>query len=119
MTKKLRVLIVDDSATIRQMLTFTLNSTEDMQVAGTASDGVQALEMAQSLRPDVILMDAVMPRMNGIEATREIMGTAPTPIIMISSSKIVAETDFALKAVSAGALTLLPKPKGLPPSPQV
>src|SRR5687768_17025802 len=114
MTKSLRVLIVDDSPTVRLMLAQSVNSAADMQVAGAASNGVEAVELAKVLQPDVILMDAVMPQMNGLEATREIMCEAPTRIIMVSASQIAGEASFALEAIRAGALTVIPKPIGFP-----
>src|SRR5689334_23852633 len=73
MSSPLHVLIADDSPTIRQMLTSVINATPDMRVIGEATSGAQAVKLARTLQPNVILMDLVMPEMDGLEATREIM----------------------------------------------
>lgn len=112
MAKTVRVLIVDDSPTARQMLAGLINSTSDMRVVGEAVDGRQAVDKVQELQPDVILMDLVMPNMDGLESTREIMALAPTPIVVVSASLEQWETDIAFQAISAGALTLRRKPVG-------
>lgn len=112
MTKILRILIADDSSTTRLMLSQILMQQSDMNVVGTAVDGVQAVEMAEQLRPDLILMDMTMPRMDGLTATREIMHYTPTPIVVISASIEGKETDFAFEAMNAGALSVLKKPVG-------
>lgn len=110
MAAKLKVLVVDDSQTIRAMMFHLITLSGDMTVVGQAEDGRQALEMTRQLGPDVILMDVVMPLMDGLEATRQIMQSCPTPIVMISASVAENETDIAFKAIKAGALTLLRKP---------
>jgi two-component system chemotaxis response regulator CheB len=112
MTKTLKVLLVDDSPTARHMLTQVIESVPDLKVIGQAVDGEQAVKLTRDLRPDVILMDIVMPRMDGLEATREIMHAAPTPIVLISASLDSRETDIAFQALSAGALTVQQKPVG-------
>lgn len=111
--KKLNVLVVDDTHTTRLLLAHAINNEPDMQVVGEASDGVQAVKLARQLTPDVILMDIVMPKMDGLQATREIMHTTPCPIVLISASFEPQETDIAFQAIKAGALTLLQKPTGL------
>ncbi len=112
MAKTVRVLIVDDSPTARQMLTGLINNSPDMRVIGEAVNGRQAVALAQELQPDVILMDLVMPEMDGLESTREIMALAPTPIVVVSASLEQWEADIAFQAISAGALTLRRKPVG-------
>lgn len=107
-----RVLIVDDSPTARQLLTQMLGGDADIHVVGSAKDGAEAVEMTEQLRPDVITMDIRMPRMDGFEATKEIMIRVPTPILIVSASPSVGEVDTAMRALRAGALTLLAKPPG-------
>lgn len=92
---------------------YIIQSQGDMQVVGEAHDGRQAVEMTRSQRPNVILMDIVMPNMDGLEATRIIMAQTPTPIVMVSAALAGQETDMAFRAIKQGALTLLPKPVGL------
>src|SRR4029079_1568644 len=107
---KLKVLVVEDSRTVRHLMVHLINQTPDMQVIGEATDGGEALDMTAKLAPDVILMDVVMPRMDGLEATRQIMQTRPTPIVLISATLGTSETEIAFKAIKAGALTVLHKP---------
>lgn len=112
MGARLKVLVVDDSPTLRQLMAYWINAEPDMQVVGEASNGRQAVRMARELHPDVILMDIVMPEMDGLEATREIMHVAPTPIVMISASLESRETEVAFQAIRLGALSVLKKPVG-------
>lgn len=108
----LRVLIVDDTDTYRTLLRHIINATPDMRVIGEAHDGQQAVDMVSSLQPDIILMDITMPKMNGMDATQEIMFKRPTPIVMISASVEGRENEVAFQAMKLGALTLLSKPVG-------
>lgn len=106
----LRVLIVDDSAVDRRLLTHILDGDPQISVVGEAVNGAQAVEMALRLRPDVITMDIQMPVMDGFDATARIMEESPTPIVIVGSS--VEGPDRAFRALNAGALTLIPKPPG-------
>ena len=108
----LRILIADDSPTARLTLKYIITLADDLRVVGEAHDGPQSVEMAAELRPDVILMDIVMPGMDGLEATREIMHHSPTPIVVVSATVEGRETEIAFQAIKAGALTVLPKPPG-------
>jgi two-component system chemotaxis response regulator CheB len=110
--KKIRVLIVDDSAMMRMMLERIFSDDPDFEVAGTAGNGMEALEAVQRLAPDVITMDIQMPLMDGLEATRRIMETRPTPIIILSGNLDAEEVASSFFAMEAGALTALPKPRG-------
>ena len=106
----LRVLVVDDSAVFRRLLTHVIDSDKDLTVVGQAADGVEALELANRLRPDVITMDMHMPRMNGLEATRRIMQEAPRPIVIISASVDPRDVADSFQSIDAGAVALLAKP---------
>jgi two-component system, chemotaxis family, protein-glutamate methylesterase/glutaminase len=106
----IRTLIVDDSATIRLFLKGLLDREPDIEVVGMAVNGKEGVEKACSLRPDIITMDLVMPDMDGVEATSQIMGTAPTPIIVITAHANTADLTPVFEAIKAGALEVLPKP---------
>jgi two-component system chemotaxis response regulator CheB len=109
----IRVLVVDDSPLIRQILVTMLQSDVALEVVGEASDGVEASRMAARLRPDVITMDIRMPRLDGLGAIKQIMRVVPTPIVVVTSSVYDSDLDIAFRAVEAGALTVVEKPKGL------
>jgi len=107
--KRIKVLVVDDSLTIRNLVSNTLKDEADIEVLGEAKDGKEAVIKARILMPDVILMDIIMPNMDGLQATLYIMQTAPTAIILHSSSK---ETEVRYKiwdAIAAGALDTINK----------
>jgi len=108
-----RVLMVDDSPLVSNILAAMLEDVPDIQVAGQATDGQEAIRMAMRLRPDVITMDIRMPRMDGLEAIRHIMRVHPTPIVVVSSSVYASDYNTAFNAIEAGALTVIEKPKGL------
>jgi two-component system, chemotaxis family, protein-glutamate methylesterase/glutaminase len=107
--KKFRVLIVDDSAFMRKVLETIFNADDQLQVAGHAKDGREAVAMAESMKPDVITMDINMPHMDGLQATAQIMTTNPKPIVIVSSeSKDGAAST--LKALELGAIEFVAKP---------
>src|SRR5437660_7319199 len=108
----IRVLVVDDSPTARSLLVEILRSDPEIQVVGEAKDGLEAVEMTQRLRPQVITMDVRMPRMDGFTATKEIMTTVPTPIVIVTGSTMAHEVETAMHALRAGALAVLRKPRG-------
>lgn len=108
----IRVMIVDDSITARRLLRHIIDAAPDMEVIAELADGKEAVAQVAKLRPDLILMDIVMPAMDGMEATGEIMRILPTPIVMISGAIQGKETEMAFQAIKRGALTLLPKPGG-------
>ena len=108
--RKIGVVVVDDSPTVREFLVLLLNSDPEIQVVGIAGNGKQALEIVNRTKPDIITMDANMPGMNGFETTREIMQTQPTPIIMVSGAHDGEEVGAVFKAREAGALILIARP---------
>ena len=108
----IRVLVAEDSATARALLVQILSSDPEIQVIGEAVDGIQAVEMTQRLHPDLVTMDIHMPRLDGLAATREIMITAPTPIIIITGSTRAGEVQSSLDTLRIGALDVLVKPCG-------
>jgi two-component system chemotaxis response regulator CheB len=109
----IRVLIVEDSPVVQDFLRHLLSTDPEIQVIGTASDGEAALDAVQRQKPDVITMDIHMPGMNGWEATRKIMETQPTPVVIVSSSVVADEVTTTFRAIEAGALAAVPRPQGL------
>lgn len=110
--RPLRVLIAEDSLVTLKLLTHIINAAPDMKIIGEAMNGRQAIRLAQELRPDIILMDMIMPELTGVEAIQEIMSVQPVPIVAVSAQLSETENDLALQAIRAGALTALPKPPG-------
>jgi two-component system chemotaxis response regulator CheB len=115
MTAKIRVLIAEDSATMRDTLTVLLGEDPGIEVVGVAVDGVEAVEMARNLRPDVVTMDVVMPRLDGVGAIAAIMAEAPCRIILVSSAVDDHQVDLSFEAVLAGALEVIGKPRSTKP----
>jgi two-component system, chemotaxis family, protein-glutamate methylesterase/glutaminase len=113
----IRVLVAEDSPTVRALLVAILSADADIRVVGEARNGVEAVELALRLRPDLITMDVNMPIMDGLRATREIMVHAPTPIVIVSSRADRAEMQISLDALAAGALMVMPTPDN-PRSPE-
>lgn len=109
--KKIRVLVVDDSAFMRMVLKDIIDNTPDMEVVGFGRDGLEAVEQAIKLKPDVITLDVEMPKLNGLEALKLIMNKQPTRVIMVSS---LTEEGAAItmEALSMGACDFVTKPSG-------
>jgi two-component system chemotaxis response regulator CheB len=109
----IKVLIADDSKVVTQLLCNILGTQTDIEVVACAEDGDQAVELTKRLKPDLITMDVLMPKMDGIEATRVIMEQCPTPIIIISSLANDDHANVTFNALEAGALSLIEKPCAL------
>ena len=110
MSKKIKVLIIDDSALIRQLLQEILGRDPAIEVVGTASDPLIAREKIKQLNPDVLTLDIEMPKMDGITFLKNLMRLRPMPVIMISTLT-EAGADVTLEALEIGAIDFVPKPK--------
>ncbi|HQO29038.1 MAG TPA: chemotaxis response regulator protein-glutamate methylesterase [Accumulibacter sp.] len=108
--RKIKVLIVDDSALVRQVVTLALAKVHDIEVVGTASDPLFAIDKMRNDWPDVIVLDLEMPRMDGISFLRKVMTQRPTPVI-VCSSLTEKGSDALMQALSAGAVSVITKPK--------
>jgi two-component system chemotaxis response regulator CheB len=108
--KKIRVLIVDDSATVRQTLAAILEEDAEIEVMGTAGDPFAAAQRIRKEVPDVIMLDVEMPRMDGITFLKKLMAQHPMPVVMCSSL-VEAGTQTLLQALDAGAVDVIQKPK--------
>jgi two-component system chemotaxis response regulator CheB len=109
----IKVLVVEDSPTVKELLVDILSSDPEIKVIGTANNGEEAIEKAILHKPDVITMDIHMPKMDGFEATRRIMELKPVPIVIVTGSLDAGEVSTSFKAMEAGALCVVPKPKGI------
>jgi two-component system chemotaxis response regulator CheB len=107
------VLVAEDSPTARALIVEILRGDPEIQVVGEARDGAEAVALAQALRPQVITMDIRMPRLDGFQATKEIMITAPTPIVIVTASDQARDVEVAMHSLRAGAVAVLHKPPGL------
>jgi DNA-binding NarL/FixJ family response regulator len=106
MPHKISVLIADDHRLFAQALEAILATDDRLQVAGHASDGAEAVQLALSLDPDVVLMDIAMPVMDGFEATRRIKELIPeTAILMLTGSNALLDVDEARRAGASGYVT--------------
>ncbi|RJQ45445.1 MAG: chemotaxis response regulator protein-glutamate methylesterase [Nitrospiraceae bacterium] len=103
-----KVLIVDDSAFMRNALTSMISADPEIQVIGVARDGIEAVEKVSQLKPDIVTLDVEMPRMNGIEALRQIMHNNPVPVLMVSSLTTEG-AKVTLEALDIGAVDFIPK----------
>ncbi|HET7185001.1 MAG TPA: chemotaxis-specific protein-glutamate methyltransferase CheB [Terriglobales bacterium] len=108
---RIRVLVVEDSLTVRKRLVEILNDDPELEVVGEAADGKTCIEMCRRLRPDVLTLDMVLPVLSGLAATEYIMAYFPTPILIVSASANRGEVFKTYDALAAGALDVLEKPK--------
>jgi two-component system chemotaxis response regulator CheB len=107
---KTRVIVVDDSALVRSLLTEIINKQPDMECIGAASDPLVAREMIRALNPDVITLDVEMPRMDGIDFLSKLMRLRPMPVVMVSTLT-ERGADVTLRALELGAVDFVAKPK--------
>jgi two-component system chemotaxis response regulator CheB len=107
---KIRVLVVEDSLTVRKRLVEVLGADPDLEVVAEAPDGQRAIELCESLRPDVMTLDMILPVMTGLAVTEYVMAYCPTPILIVSSSTNRGELFKTYEALAAGALDVLEKP---------
>lgn len=106
-SRRIRILLVDDHAVIRQALRMLLEAQPELEVVGDVENGREAVQISERLRPDVVLMDVVMPGLNGLEATRQIRKVSPsTRVVMLSG---FVDEDQLLEAIRAGASGYLMK----------
>ena len=105
--ERIRVMIVDDHSIVRVGLKQVLDQSGEFEVVGQAADGEEAVRVAADVSPDVVVMDVMMPKKDGVEACREIMESAPeTRVLMLTAS---TEEDAVVEAVAAGATGYLQK----------
>jgi two-component system, chemotaxis family, protein-glutamate methylesterase/glutaminase len=107
-----RVLVVEDSPAVRELLIHVLSSDPEITVVGVSRSGEEAIEAVKRLNPDVITMDIHLPKMNGFDATRRIMETCPTPVVIVTGTANITEAATIVRATQAGALAVVPKPAG-------
>jgi two-component system chemotaxis response regulator CheB len=114
---KIKVLVADDSQVTRMLLVQLLSSDSAIQVIGVVDDGQAALDFLEAggNRPDVVLMDIHMPRLDGFEATRRIMETRPLPVVICTATADPQELAVTFRAMEAGAVACVAKPIGLGP----
>ena len=105
----IRVLVVDDSPLMCKFLTNIMNCDPQILVAAVANNGKEAVDLVPRLKPDIITMDIDMPVMDGFEATKEIMASHPTPILIVSSTGYKTGMEKVFKAISYGALDVIDK----------
>lgn len=106
----IRVLVIDDSALMRKLLTEIINAAPDLEVVGAAPDAVTAREMIKAMNPDVLTLDVQMPRMDGLEFLEKLMRLRPMPVVMVSAFT-QAGSETTLKALELGAVDFIAKPR--------
>ena len=115
MSQPIRVVVVDDSALMRRVITGLLEQDPAIQVVGTARDGREAINQVEALRPDIVTMDVRMPVMDGLATTEHLMAYCPTPILVLTASLASHDVDITFKMLGAGALEVIEKPSGHDP----
>jgi two-component system chemotaxis response regulator CheB len=109
----IKILLADDSLLVRTVLRDALATVDDMTIIGEATNGADAVTMAANLKPDLIIMDILMPVMGGLEATEAIMARNPTPILILSATLEEHDVKLAFTAIKKGALDVMGKPAGV------
>ena len=109
----IKVLIVEDSPVMQQMLIHVISSDPIFTIVGVVSNGEEAIEAVKRLKPDIVTMDLQMPKLDGLQATRIIMETTPTPIVIVSGSSEIKNVAFSLTMIEAGALAIVSTPVGI------
>jgi two-component system chemotaxis response regulator CheB len=112
-SESIRVLIVDDSKTAREAIAAILTNDPAIQIVGQAADGDEGVVLTAELKPDVITMDINMPKLNGYEATKQIMAQNPTPIVVLTSVTQEEMVHEGLNILLVGALEIVQKPGNL------
>ncbi len=107
----IKVLIADDSSFMRKSLAYILESDAAIKVVGNAEDGIEAIVKVRELRPDVVILDIEMPRMDGLTALMRIMNECPTPVLAFSGLN-KKDPTIAIKALEYGAIDFIAKPSG-------
>src|SRR5687767_12293464 len=106
-----RVLVVDDSAYVRKVLKEILSRSPFLEVVGIARDGAEALELVEQLKPDVVTLDLIMPRLDGLGFLREQMKRRPVPVVIVSITS--ESSEMMIQALEAGAIDMVQKPTAL------
>lgn len=107
---KIRVVLIEDSIVALEILQRLINSSAEVEVVGTATDGVEGLEVIARTQPDVICTDLQMPNMDGLEFTKAVMERFPRPVLVISNAVHPTDVDNIFNLMQAGALDFFPKP---------
>lgn len=109
----IRLLIVDDEAMVRRGLRLVLEAEDDLQVIGEAADGLEALDEAARLKPDVVLMDVRMPRLDGVEACRRLVATSDARVVVLTTFDLDEHLFAAVRAGASGFLLKASRPEDL------
>jgi two-component system, chemotaxis family, protein-glutamate methylesterase/glutaminase len=115
MSQTIRVVVVDDSALMRRMITNLIERDPAIRVVGAARDGREAITLVEELRPDIVTMDVRMPVMDGLATTEHLMAYCPTPILVLTASLASHEIDITFRMLDAGALEVIEKPHNTSP----
>ncbi len=107
---KIRVVLIEDSIVALEILKRLINSSNEVEVVGTALDGVEGLQVIAKTQPDVICTDLQMPNMDGLEFTKAVMERFPRPVLVISNAVQPTDVDNIFNLMQAGALDFFPKP---------
>lgn len=110
MSNPIKVVLVEDSPVALKILQQLIDSSPETSVVGTASNGMQALEVLDRVDPDVICTDLDMPGMDGLEFTKQVMAKCPRPVLVISNAVHPTDVDNIFELMKAGALDFFPKP---------